>query len=195
MTNILGYSWLWGLSGAISTLGAQDWGAQRYEAVGITLQRGILILFCFADLQLILVWLNSEHIMVSAGQPPDVAAYVGLYTTIRVPGILCETLSTSFGRSLGSIGNTRIGFKVSLVMMVVNITASLVLIPKFGFKGSAITATLCDVVGASMTCIFAFRDPDFLKTWSGFDRRAWDDWPAFLKISFPSFILLASEAW
>eukprot|EP00928_Gymnodinium_smaydae_P003949 TRINITY_DN11393_c0_g2_i1.p1 TRINITY_DN11393_c0_g2~~TRINITY_DN11393_c0_g2_i1.p1 ORF type:complete len:541 (-),score=48.79 TRINITY_DN11393_c0_g2_i1:191-1813(-) len=195
MTNILGYSWLWGLSGAISTLSAQDWGAGNYKSVGINLQRGFLILLCFADLPLVLMWLNSRSIMESVGQPTEVARYVGLYTQIRVPGIFCETISTTMNRTLGSIGNTTISSSVSIVTAIVNVVFNMWLIPKYGFIGAPITATLCDVTGATLVCIFAFRDADFRRCWPGFDKRAWQEWKVFLKISLPSLVILASEAW
>lgn len=195
MTNILGFSWLWGLSGAISTLAAQDWGAQAYKSIGTTLQRGILILLCFADLPLIIAWANSEHIMISLSQPPAVAAYVGQYTRIRIPGIVCQTITCCLYRALASIGNTRIALKSSVVQGVANIMLNVHLIPRLGFVGAPLTATTCDVLGAIMGCYLAFQDADFRKCWPGWDKGAWTKWLPFLRISLPSFILLASEAW
>lgn len=94
ITNITGFSWLSGLSSGISTLSSQAWGAQAYHSVGVELQRGFLIILCFADVPLIVFWLSSEWLLVALGQPPDVARLVGLYTRIRIPGIFCETLNT-----------------------------------------------------------------------------------------------------
>lgn len=195
VSNITGYSWLWGLSGAISTLSSQAWGAKCPRNVGVTLQRGFLVLLLFADLPLMLVFFFSDSILETFGQPHEVARYAGVYTRIRIPGILCESLHVVVNRSLASIGNTRISLVVTLLVAVTNVTLSLLLIPRMGFIGAPITVTVCDAVQAVAITILAFRDPDFRLCWKGLTREAWRDWGPFLKLSLPSLALLAIEWW
>eukprot|EP00927_Polykrikos_kofoidii_P049604 TRINITY_DN43642_c0_g1_i1.p1 TRINITY_DN43642_c0_g1~~TRINITY_DN43642_c0_g1_i1.p1 ORF type:complete len:524 (-),score=37.49 TRINITY_DN43642_c0_g1_i1:348-1817(-) len=195
VTNITGYSWLWGLSAAISTLSSQSWGARSYHAVGITLQRAFLILVCFADIPLVVLWLLSEPILLAVDQPPEVARLVALYAQIRIPGIFLQTVYVVVTRTLLSIGNSRIILLVSTVTMISNVAVSFLLIPRYGFIGAPVALLLCDVIQACAVCIFAGRDAAFRTCWSGLSREAWKNWSAFLRISFPSLIMIAVEWW
>lgn len=195
ITNITGYSWLFGLSAAISTLSSQDWGAKKYHAIGVTLQRSYLILLCFANAPLLLIWLSAQRVLEAAGQPSDVAQLVGLYTSIRAPGIFFVSANVVLSRTLSSMSNMRINLIMSGVTACLNITLSIVLIPRFGFIGAPITATLCDMVETIGILLLALRDKDFRKCWPGFTRAAWKEWRPFLRISCPALALLGIEWW
>lgn len=195
MTNILGFSWIWGFTSAINTISSQDWGAGCYHSIGITAQRALVITLVVAVGPLICIWLNSAWVLDAMGQPPEVVAYVGIYTKIRIPGLLAETISCCVGRTLASIGNTRISLVASVITAIANVTCGTALIPWLHFEGAAISATLGDVIGALVTCTLAFCNGDFRRCWPGFTRDAFSGWLVFLKLSVPSFLLLATEAW
>lgn len=195
MTLMLGFSWLWGLSAGISTLAAQNWGAGAHEAVGLTLQRGFLVCFLLCDIPLGLMWLKAEDIMIAAGQPPDVARLVGLYARIRLPGILCETVSVCMHRTLGSIGDTVVRTTVSGSTSLLLLILTLLLIPRYGFVGAPVAATFCDVYQAVTITAGASRSADFRKCWPGWDKRALQDVWKYLTIAFPAYLLLANEVW
>jgi len=84
---------------------------------------------------------------------------------------------------------------MSIVAACLNITLSIVLIPRFGFIGAPITATLCDMVETVGILLLALRDKDFQKCWPGFTRAAWKDWRPFLRISCPALALMGIEWW
>lgn len=195
ITNITGYSWLWGLSAAVSTLSAQSWGARSYHAVGVTMQRGFLVLLCFAAAPLVALWLASEHILVATGQDLEVARLVGLYTRIRAPGILFECANAVVSRTLGSMSILKLNIVVSAVVMATNVGLSFLLIPRIGFVGAPLTVLLCDVLQATLLCTLAWRNPDFRRCWPGLTRKAFKEWWPFLKISCPSLLLLGIEWW
>lgn len=195
VTNITGFSWLWGLSAAISTISSQAWGARSFRVVGVTMQRSFVLLFLFADIPLILIWLSARHLMVAAGQDPETARLVGLYTMIRCPGIIFESCNCVISRTLGSINKMDINLYVSIFSAILNISLSFVLIPRFGFIGAPITATICDIANSVGIGILAWRDPDFRKCWPGLTREALEGWTAFLRLSCPSFVLMCIEWW
>ena len=91
--NILGFHMLNGLAGAIDTLSSQAFGAGDTAAVGHNFRRALLILGCVADLPLALMWCFSERLLLLGGQDPTVAALVGTYSLIRIPALLCQTVS------------------------------------------------------------------------------------------------------
>lgn len=195
ITNITGISWLAGLSAAISTKSAQDWGAKNYPAIGVTMQRGYLILVCCAIVPLAAIWLSAKYVLEAVGQHPEVARLVGLYASIRLPGIFFVAMNVVLSRTLSSLSNMRINLTMSVVVAVVNVALSFILIPRFGFIGAPITATVCDVVECIGILIMALRDKDFQKCWTGFSRAAWSDWGPFLRISCPALVLMGIEWW
>jgi len=194
MMQILGFSWISGASSGINTFSSQDWGAGAYHNIGVTLQRGGVICMCFI-LPLVVVWLNSVTILNFMGQPPEVTKYVGIFTTIRIPGIFCACLGECIHRTLMSIGNTRISLATSIAAFCLNVAFHAALVPSFHFHGSVVALTLTDLGGATLSIILAYRDPDFRRCWGGFTWKAFHGWLPYLRVAMPSFVLLATEVW
>jgi len=195
ITNVTGYSWLYGLSSAISTLSGQDWGAKNFHSIGITMQRGFVILLCTAIIPLICIWLSAKPLLIACGQNPEIAELVGMYSHIRLPGLFFLTGNCVLTRTLCAMSNVKVNLTMAVVTAVVNVTLSFSLIPQLGFIGAPITATLCDGIEFVGICILSFRDENFRKCWSGFSREAWRHWGAFLRISCPSLFLFGIEVW
>jgi len=193
--NITGYSALWGLTSGISTLSSQDWGAGNHHALGITLQRAYAILAIFIDVPLILIWLSSSHLLVAVGQHPDVARYVGIYTSIRCVGLPFMTMNCVVSRTLQAISNVQINLVMSILMAVLNVVLSFVLIPTLGYVGAPLTATICDTLESIGIVVLAVNNADFRKCWPGFSRGAFRYWRDFLRVSCPSFVLMCIEWW
>lgn len=195
ITNITGYSWLWGLSSAISTKSAQDWGARNYSAIGVTLQRGYLVLLCLADGPLVALWLLAEPLLRALGQHPDVCKLVGIYVKIRIPGIFFMTANCVLSRTLSSMSNMNINLMMSVTTAIINVSLSFILVPRLGFIGAPITATVCDILESLGILLLAARDKEFRMCWPGLSRLAWREWGPFLKISCPALFLLGIEWW
>eukprot|EP00928_Gymnodinium_smaydae_P061579 TRINITY_DN45623_c0_g1_i1.p1 TRINITY_DN45623_c0_g1~~TRINITY_DN45623_c0_g1_i1.p1 ORF type:complete len:485 (+),score=41.45 TRINITY_DN45623_c0_g1_i1:128-1456(+) len=194
--NISGFSWIQGLTTAISTLSSQAWGAGSHRAVGENLQRGVLISLTFAALPLCVLWLSSASLLDILGQSHEVADLVGLYTVIRSPGIFCEVVTAAVTKTLASIGNTRIQMYSSGLAALTTVSLNLFLIPRFGFVGAPITVLVTDVFQAITTCALAWQDTDFRKCWPGsLSKRAWKDWGMYLKFACPSLWLQNIEWW
>jgi len=195
MSSILGFSWIGGFTCAINTMSSQDWGAGSYHAIGTTLQRAFFVTLFIAVVPLALAWLNAVSILESVGQLPEIVKYVGVYTRIRLPGLLFRTICCCVGRTLTSIGNTSIGFITSCVTSVASVGFSAVFIPWLHFEGVAVADVMGDLTAAVVICTLAFRNSDFNICWPGFTRSAFHGWLPFLRLSAPSFVLDASGTW
>ncbi|CAE7417763.1 SLC47A1 [Symbiodinium pilosum] len=195
ITNITGFSSLWGLSAGISTLSSQDWGASNFKALGITLQRAFLILLCVVDLPLLLIWLNSAKLLVAAGQHPDVAHYVGLYSSVRAPGLLFMSANCVLSRTLSAISNVQINLWMSITAALLHVCLSFLFIPSLGFVGAPVAACICDAYESLGILVLASRNPDFRKCWGGFTREAFSQWGSYLRISCPALMLMCIEWW
>jgi len=194
MCNILGFSWIWGITSGINTLSSQDWGAGSYYNIGVTLQRGCVLAFTLA-IPLLALWLNSARILDQMGQPPEVAKYVADYTRIRCIAFFTESIISAITRTLASIGNTRIQLVQIIVHSCVNIPFCWLLVPSLQFYGSAIAFLLADICSFIAVLTLACRNTDFKRCWSGFTWKAFHGWLPFLRLSVPAFVLLATEMW
>ncbi|CAE7463263.1 Slc47a2, partial [Symbiodinium microadriaticum] len=195
ITNITGYSALWGLSSAVSTFSSQDWGAGNFRALGVTLQRAYLILVLFVCLPLLVLWLNSERLLVACGQHPDVAHYVGIYTSVRCWSLVCMPMNCVLSRTLGAMSNVQINLIMSLTASVLNVVLSSTLVPRLGFVGAPLTACICDIYESIGIFILATRNADFRKCWGGFSRAAWHEWLPYCKVALPALVLMCIEWW
>ncbi|CAJ1438947.1 unnamed protein product [Effrenium voratum] len=196
ITNITGYSALWGFSSGVSTLSSQDWGAGNFQALGLTLQRAYLILVLCVCLPLLVLWLYSERLLIAVGQHPEVAHYVGIYTSVRCWSLMFMPMNCVVTRTLGAMSNVKINLAMSLTASVLNVTLSSTLVPRLGYVGAPLTACICDICECvGVLCLAFFCSTDFRKCWGGFSREAFTGWKAYCKVSLPALVLMCIEWW
>jgi MATE family multidrug resistance protein len=74
------------MSGALSTLCAQAYGAKDYETLGLSLQRALLIMFTTC-VPVSILWMCSESLFIMVGQKPSVAAAAAEYLMLLIPSL------------------------------------------------------------------------------------------------------------
>ena len=193
--NVVGTSFLIGLSGGLSTLLTQAFGAHDYEMMNVSAQRGaiILLLSCIPITMLIS---QSEFILVSLGQEDSIASDTSLYLMYLVPGLWCSAISLCIIQWLYAMNRTRDVAIVSVIMALICPLWNYGFVYKLnlGFIGSALTVStsrLLELLGL----IFVLCISSVLKEFNfRFDRRAWSHWGPLLSLGLPNFIMM-TEWW
>ena len=90
--NVFGISFLIGLSGGLATILTQAYGAQAYDLMNISVQRGVLILL-IACVPITLIVQQSEQIFLSLGLEDSIASNTSSYLIFLIPGLWCNAIS------------------------------------------------------------------------------------------------------
>lgn len=194
--NISGITTAVGLGAAIDTLAAQAWGAGNKKAVGILLQRGILIL-SVAMVPVYALWLNLDLILTYLHQPPSVVVLTVQYMetfSVSLPAYFLFFLLQKYLR----VQNIVYPFILTgLLANVVNIIAHylFIVVAEWGIRGAA-AATALSVCTETLSLLAIIQVHGLHRaTWGGWRRECLVNWLQFVKFGLPSLIMLGIEEW
>ncbi|OMP04683.1 Multi antimicrobial extrusion protein [Corchorus olitorius] len=105
-TNVTGFSLLFGLAGALETLGGQAYGAERYQKLGTYTYCSILSLLTIC-IPLSLPWIFMEKLLTLMGQDPQIAQVASIYSIWLIPALFADAILQSFVRCSAICGKTR----------------------------------------------------------------------------------------
>ncbi|XP_061829199.1 multidrug and toxin extrusion protein 1-like isoform X1 [Nerophis lumbriciformis] len=185
-----------GLERACDTLVAQTFGGKNLLRVGVIFQRGIIILllFCLPCWGLLL---NAQAILLLLGQDPEVTRIAQLYITAylpAIPALFLHYLQVSYLQNQGIILPQ---MYTSAMANIASVVTNYVLIKvlHLGVYGSAAANTLSKIY----ICVFLFAYIRWKKlhktTWGGWSVESLQGWGAFMKLAFPSTLMICFEWW
>ncbi|KAA8547769.1 hypothetical protein F0562_004198 [Nyssa sinensis] len=99
LTNVTGFSLLFGMASALETLCGQAYGAEQYQKLGIYTYSAIisLILVC---LPVSLLWIFMDKLLISMGQDPLISLEAGKYSIWLIPALIPYAVLQSLVRYL-----------------------------------------------------------------------------------------------
>jgi MATE family multidrug resistance protein len=175
------YSFFNGLVNGVNTFVAQDYGAGRYERVGLMTWQGIYFSAISGAFLFILSRLSLDFFKIM-GPSEDVQAIGAAYLKIRMAGGGFIILWMCFSAFLRGLGDTRTPLKITLIANVINVVADYVLIfGKFGFprletEGAAIATVSANAVGAVLffRAFLYHKQASLYSIWSNWRPKAAD---------------------
>lgn len=197
LCNITGRTLLWGLGAAFDTYASQAWGANEPRLVGLYAQRVLLLLTVVVNLPMAALWLNADPLLRALGQADDVSAKVGAFARIRLPGQFAAAIVCVLMKVLISIGETRPLVIANTLCAVVSLALMLGLIWGMGLGviGAAIALTANDLLMAATLLIAAVCNANCRKCWGGWSGECCRGWPEYLRLAFPSLLMVVCEEW
>ncbi|KAK8606678.1 hypothetical protein V6N13_052443 [Hibiscus sabdariffa] len=97
--NVTGFSFIFGISGALETLCGQAYGAQQYQKIGTYTYCSILSLLPVC-LPICFCWIFMDKLLVLLGQNPEIAVEAGRYSIWLMPALLAYPILQSLIRYL-----------------------------------------------------------------------------------------------
>eukprot|EP00042_Codosiga_hollandica_P058320 m.877289 g.877289 ORF g.877289 m.877289 type:complete len:653 (-) comp59827_c0_seq4:215-2173(-) len=194
--NVFGLSVGSGLAMAAETLGSQAFGANKKFLVGLTLQKGILVL-ALGMLPCIALQLNSERIFLACAIDPVVARLAGETTQLAWMAIPFFYLTRLLEKYLASQGVLKPMLYTGLIVNVINLLANYIFqaVLSLGLVGNICALLVANISQALLLFIYIRFFFDYRPTWEGWSVVALYDWGQYVSLALPGLLMLCVELW
>lgn len=180
-----------GMSSALDTYCGQAYGAQQYNKVGIYTQRAMFVTTLVSvPLSIILAYLKP--ILILLHQDKAIATKAGIFALYSIPSLPANGFVRSLIKFLQS---QNIVFPMVLVHGFISLTHillswALVLKLGLGIKGAAIAICISNWLNVILLAVYIWFSSECKKTWAGFSKESLHHIPQFLRLAFPSTVMI-----
>ncbi|MBA0674347.1 hypothetical protein Goari_015950 [Gossypium aridum] len=142
-TNVTGFSLLFGMAGALETLGGQAYGAEQYQKLGTYTYCSILSLITIC-LPVSLFWIFMDEFLIFMGQDPQISHVASIYSIWLIPALFADAILQSLVRYFQSQSQMLPLFLSSCATICFHVPLCWVLVHKtnLGYVGAALAITL-----------------------------------------------------
>ncbi|CAN1228933.1 Protein DETOXIFICATION 15 [Linum grandiflorum] len=186
-----------GMGSALETLCGQSYGAKQYSAIGIHLQRSLIVLL-LAAIPLSVASFFAGEILLFLGQDPEISISAGSYAKFVIPSIFGFAILESHVKFLQSQNNVlpvtaTTGFTTLLHVLV---CWTLVFKSGLGNRGAAIANGVAYWINGISLFVYVRVSRSCKLSWTGWSREALHGIPGFVRLAIPSALMLSSlEIW
>ncbi|CAN1228923.1 Protein DETOXIFICATION 16 [Linum grandiflorum] len=185
-----------GMGSALETLCGQSYGAKQYSAIGIHLQRSLIVLL-LAAIPLSVASFFAGEILLFLGQDPEISISAGSYAKFVIPSIFGFAILESHVKFLQSQNNVlpvtaTTGFTTLLHVLV---CWTLVFKSGLGNRGAAIANGVAYWINGISLFVYVRVSRSCKLSWTGWSREALHGIPGFVRLAIPSALMLSLEIW
>ncbi|CAN0914531.1 Protein DETOXIFICATION 40 [Linum grandiflorum] len=193
---LFAYGIMWGLGSAVETLCGQAYGAQKYEMLGVYLQRSVVLL-SLVGVGLTFLYVFSKPILMFLGQSEQIASVSGLYVLGLIPQIFAYAANFPIQKFLQAQSIVMPNAYISVGVLLVHLVMSWVVIYKLGvgLLGASLALSLSWWLVIALQCWYIAKSETCRYTWAGFSVQAFHGLWDFFKLSAASAVMLALENW
>ncbi|XP_078181040.1 protein DETOXIFICATION 40-like isoform X2 [Carex rostrata] len=193
---VFAYGLLLGMGSAVETLCGQAYGADKYEMLGVYLQRSTVLLMA-TGIPLTVIYVLSEPILRLLGESTEISKAAALYVYGLIPQIFAYAVNFPIQKFLQSQSIVAPSAYILVITFVFHLLVSWVVVFKLGFGlvGASLVLSLSWWVYVGAQFMYIVKSPKCRSTWTGFTWQAFTGLPDFLKLSTASAIMLCLETW
>ncbi|CAN7082283.1 unnamed protein product [Brassica oleracea var. botrytis] len=194
--SVTGFTFLMGTASALETLCGQSYGAKMYGKLGIYMQRAMFVLLILS-IPLSVVWAYTENILVFVHQDKSIASLAGSYAWYMIPSIFAYALLQCLNRFLQTQNNVFPVFVSSGITACLHVLLCWVLVLKsgLGHKGAALAISVSYWFNVILLSCYVKFSASCSQTWTGFSKESLSQIPAFMRLGFPSAVMVCLELW
>ncbi|XP_058743051.1 protein DETOXIFICATION 41 [Vicia villosa] len=192
----LAYGIMLGMASAVQTVCGQAYGAKKYAAMCITLQRAIILHLGAAVILTFLYWFSGDFLKL-IGQVESIALQGQIFARGLIPQLYAFALSCPMQRFLQAqnIVNPLAYMAVGVFVLHVLLSWLVVYVLDYGLLGASLTLSFSWWVLVLLNGLYIVLSPKCRETWTGFTVRAFVGiWPYF-KLTVASAVMLCLEIW
>lgn len=192
----LAYGIMLGMASAVQTVCGQAYGAKKYGALGVILQRAILLHVGAAVLLTFLYWFSGDF-LIAIGQSKSIAEQGQIFARGIIPQLYAFAISCPMQRFLQAqnIVNPLAYMAVGVFLLHILLTWLVTYVLDYGLVGAALTLSFSWWILVILQGIYILVSPSCKETWTGLSMKAFRGlWPYF-KLTVASAVMLCLEIW
>ncbi|CAL5408978.1 unnamed protein product [Camellia sinensis] len=193
---IFAYGLMLGMGSAVETLCGQAYGAQKYEMLGVYLQRSAILL-TITGVLLTLIYIFCEPILIFLGESTAIASAAALFIYGLIPQIFAYALNFPIQKFLQAQSIVTPSAYISAATLVLHIILSWLFVYKIGLGllGASLVLSLSWWIIVVAQFVYILKSERCKYTWDGFSIQAFSGLPGFFKLSAASAVMLCLETW
>lgn len=193
---LFAYGLMLGMGSAVETLCGQAYGANKYEMLGIYMQRATIVLTITA-IPLTIVYIFCKPILLLIGESEPLASSAATYVYGLIPQIFAYAVNFPIQKFLQAQSIVRPSTYISVATLVLHVLLSWVAVFKLGLGliGSSLVLSFCWWVIVVAQFVYIVKSRKCERTWNGFSAEAFYKLWDFVKLSSASAVMLCLEIW
>ncbi|KAK8961317.1 Protein TRANSPARENT TESTA 12 [Platanthera guangdongensis] len=193
---VFAYGLMLGMGSAVETLCGQAYGAQKYDMLGIYMQRSVVLLMA-TGVPLAVIYAFSRPLLILIGQSPDIAAAASLFVYGLIPQIFAYSANFPIQKFLQAQSIVAPSAYISTATIVLHLFLSwiVVYVLGLGLLGASLMLSVSWWIVVVAQFVYIATSRRCRHTWTGFSMRAFGGLPEFLKLSTASAVMLCLESW
>ncbi|KAH9797821.1 protein DETOXIFICATION 40 [Citrus sinensis] len=188
---VFAYGLMLGMGSATETLCGQAYGAQKYDMLGVYLQRSAVILTA-TGIPLMVIYIFSKQILLLLGESSAIASAAAIFVFGLIPQIFAYAVNFPIQKFLQAQSIISPSAYISAATLVVHVLLSWVAIFKLGWGllGASLVLSLSWWIIVAAQFVYILLSERCKKTWTGFSLQAFSGLWDFLKLSTASAIIV-----
>ncbi|KAK1422601.1 hypothetical protein QVD17_17886 [Tagetes erecta] len=193
---LFAYGLMLGMGSAVETLCGQAFGAQKYDMLGVYLQRSTIVLTVTA-IPVTIIYVLSKQILLLLGQTPKMASAAALFVYGLIPQIFAYAINFPIQKFLQAQSIVAPSAYISAATLVVHLILSWIMVYKLrlGLIGASLTLSLSWWIIVVGQFVYILTSHRCRATWTGLNSRAFGGLWDFVKLSSGSAVMLCLETW
>ncbi|KAK8942556.1 Protein TRANSPARENT TESTA 12 [Platanthera zijinensis] len=193
---VFAYGLMLGMGSAVETLCGQAYGAQKYDMLGIYMQRSVVLLMA-TGVPLAVIYAFSRPLLILIGQSPDIAAAASLFVYGLIPQIFAYAANFPIQKFLQAQSIVAPSAYIATATIVLHLFLSwiVVYVLGLGLLGASLMLSVSWWIVVVAQFVYIATSRRCRLTWTGFSMRAFGGLPEFLKLSTASAVMLCLESW
>ncbi|KAL0343390.1 UNVERIFIED_CONTAM: protein DETOXIFICATION 14 [Sesamum angustifolium] len=196
LSNVTGYSLIFGMACALETLCGQAYGAKHYQKVG-TFTYGAIIWLFLACIPVCVLWIYTDKLLIMIGQDPVISAEAGKYSIWLIPSLFPYAILQSLVRYLQTQSLILPMLLSTVASLCVHLPLSWALIfkLKLGNAGAALSIGFSYWLNVIMLGLYVKYSSSCEKTRTSFSKDVFLTTREFFRFAIPSAVMNCLEWW
>ncbi|XP_027085904.1 protein DETOXIFICATION 40-like [Coffea arabica] len=193
---LFAYGLMLGMGSAVETLCGQAYGAQRYNMLGVYLQRSTVVLV-LTGLPVTVVYVLSKPLLLWLGESKSVASAAAVFVYGLIPQIFAYAVNFPIQKFLQAQSIVAPSAYISLGTLFLHVLLCWISVYKIGLGliGASLVLSLSWWIIVIGQFVYIVLSDKCKTTWTGFTLEAFTGLGEFVKLSAASAVMLCLETW